>query len=477
MYRHFRHMVEASCVVCRVNFPYNAEGVCTGSAKRCVSVPTLGVISICKEHRRNASFCGVCLREAPRVELEEDFSHGASAWAENEDNETWPGVDATCRACRQEALWQRVNTRPEWRECLNTAQWAALDWETRQSVESFVDLGEGSVRDVLQVAEEKYWLRNHTKLVDMLQQAMAASRFASRAEAGEEYGSDDELSDDEIEDPEMLSLTEDAGGIRELALNDWARNRILDGHWISPADEWFNCYNNGRARFAPAQHPCPWNRNAIYEGALDDGQDDEAQVLQHPRPRTLCPCPPSFVLCEQAYRAFQRQMREILLPPMRNIVRKLVMECAADGTDPARRAVKMTLDDVAHELRDESVWYNGIDWLERRANLRLEERRRRAKDEDEASTSSHSDGSHTTSPVLSTTTLQTTPSPPPSGKDDEPVVSSPLAGVPPVLSPVMKAPELLRPIPFVPVTMDHLPLNSRETFDMVSSHFKSREGL
>ena len=470
MYRHYRYMVEASCVVCRVNYPYNAEGLFMGSTKRSVSIQSLGVVSVCKDHKRSTAFCGVCLREAPRADLDEDYLSGpAAGCAENDDRQTWPGVETTCRSCRSEALWRCVGTRHEWRVALNFQQWAHLDWETRQSVESFIDVGEGTIPDVLQIAEEKHWLRSYTKLADILQQALAAARFVARAEAGEEYGSEDDLSDDDVEDPELLAATEENGGIKDLALNDWARNRILDGHWISPADEWFNSFNGKHPRSALAQHPCPWNRQAVYEGALDDGQGDEAQELQHPRPKTLCPHPPSYSLCEQAYRAYQRQMREILLPPMRNIARKLMMECNDDGTDPAVRAVKMSIDDVARELRDESAWYNGIDWLERRANLRLEEERRRAKDEDESSTSSHSGGSHTTSPVLSTTTLQTTPSPPPSGKDDEPAVSSPLAGAPPPLSPVaMRPPELLRPIPFVPVITEHMPTNSRDTFEIVS---------
>ena len=127
-------------------------------------------------------------------------------------------------------------------------------------------------------------------------------------------------------------------------------------------------------------------------------------------------------------------MREILLPPLRNIVRKILMECNADGTDPTIRAVRMTTEDIVRELRGEFAWYNGIDWLERRANARLEEERQRAKekDEDDSSSSSRSGGSHTTSPVLSTTTLQTTPSPPPASKDDEATVSSPMAAAPPV---------------------------------------------
>ena len=352
--------------------------------------------------------------------------------------------------------------RREWQEAVDSRRWATLDWETKQSVESFIDMGEGSIRDVLQIAEEKHWLRKFTKLGDMLQQALAASRYAARAEAGEAYASDEELSDEDMDDPEMLSLTEDAGGIKELALNDWARNRILDGHWITPADEWFGYTNHGRPRLATAVHPCPWNRRSVYEGALEDGQGDEAQELQHPRPKTVVPHPPSFALCEQTYRAFARQMREILLPPMRNLVRKLVMEATADGTDPTIRTARMTLDDVVSELRDESTWYNGIDWLERRVNARLESARRHSKDDDSSSSSSRSDGSHTTSPVLSTTTLQTTPSPPPSGKDDEIAVSSPLVAATSPVSPVAKAPQLLRPIPYVPVTTEHLPQHSVE---------------
>ena len=470
MYRHYRQMMDNSCTVCRINYPYNSEGLCTGNVKRSASTPTLGVIAVCKEHRKQSAFCGVCLREAARGELEDEYTQSlAIGCTDNEDEETWPGVETTCRACRTEEFWRRVQIRPEWREAVDARRWPSMDWETKQSVESFIDLGEGSIRDVLQIAQEKHWLRTYTKLGDMLQQALAASRYASRAEAGEAYASDEELSEDDMDDPEMLSLTEDAGGIRDLALNDWARNRILDGHWISPADEWFNYTRHNRPRLAPAQHPCPWNRCAIYEGALEDGQGDEAQELQHPRPKThLVPHPPSYTLCEQTYRAFQRQMREILLPPMRNIVRKIVMESAADGTDPAIRTVKMTPEDVVRELRDESTWYNGIDWLERRTNARLEEQRRRLKDEDESSSSSHSGGSHTTSPVLSTTTLQTTPSPPPSVKDDEAVVSSPLAGVPPPISPVMKAPELLRPIPYVPVTTEHMPHHSVDALNIVS---------
>ncbi|EIW53922.1 uncharacterized protein TRAVEDRAFT_60523 [Trametes versicolor FP-101664 SS1] len=469
MYHHFHSLLGASCAVCRINMPYNSEGVGAGSHKRSVSTQYAGTVLLCKDHRKATAFCGVCLREAPRAELEEEYTQGVPVGClENEDHQTWPNVETTCRSCRAQVFWLRVSARPEWRQAVSTHRWATLDWETRTAVENFIDLGEGTIQDVLQLAEEKHWLRSYTKLGDMLQQALASSRLFSRTESGDAFNSDEELSEDETDDPEMLSLTEE--GVKDIAINDWARNRILDGHWISPADDWFHYTANGRPRLAPAVHPCPWNRQTIFEGALDEGQSDDAQVLEHPRPKThLSPHPPSYTLCEMTYRTFSRQMGEILGPAMRNIVRKIVMECAADGTDPAVRANRMTLEDVMRELRDESSWYNGIDWLERRANERLAERRRaKERDEDDSSSSSHSTGSHTTSPVLSTTTLQTTPSPPPSGKEDDALASSPMTTAPPVLtSPLLKSPDIIRMIPYVPVTAQHLPYYSIEAFGYV----------
>ena len=41
--------------------------------------------------------------------------------------------------------------------------------------------------------------------------------------------------EDDEDDPELMQLTEESG-VRDLALGDWARARILNGHWFSPAD-------------------------------------------------------------------------------------------------------------------------------------------------------------------------------------------------------------------------------------------------
>lgn len=421
--------------------------------------------------------------------MEIDAEYGMVCCYQNDDEESWPGIASTCRTCRVEGLWSRVVDRPADRDAVGGHKWRAPDWETRQSIESFLDLGEGTINDVVQLAREKYWLKRHTKLTDMLQQALAAARYVARAEAGETgYGSDEEMSDeDDEDDAEFMSATEDQGGVKDLAVMDWARNRILDGFWISPADQWYGNIVPGHSWHAPAQHPCPWHRDALYSGALEDEEcerENSGEEMEHPRPKTVkAEVPPVFNLCDQTYRAFQKSMRDVLLPAMSNLVRRIVIECTADGSDPTMRATKMTMEDVIQELRDEAVWFNRIDWLERRANRAREERDRlrsqapRSAEEDDSSSSSRSDGSHTTSPVLSTTTLQTTPSPPPSGdlssspKEEDVVTSSPATTInlqlPIPISPVLKSPQLIHPIPYIPVTIIHLPHYSQDALKQV----------
>ncbi|THG95317.1 hypothetical protein EW026_g6317 [Hermanssonia centrifuga] len=334
-------------------------------------------------------------------------------------------------------------------------------------------MGEGRISDVLCLAREKHWLRGNTKISELLSQALAASRYVARAEGtyeGNLDGSDDDLSGEDEDDPELMSLTEDAGGIRELAISDWARNRILDGHWLSPADQWYELSIPGQPTVVRAQHPCPW-LGVTYSGALVDGESGgDGEELEHPRPRTSnASCPPTYGLCDHVYRVFQRVMREILLPAMSNIVRRIMVESSADGIDPIAQVKKMSLSDVVAELRDQATWMKGVDWLERRSLRERVERHRRANhEEDDSTSSSRSDNSHTTSPVLSTSTLQTTPSPPPCGKLDESATSPTIAAIMDIpRSPTVLAKELLRPIPYIPEAVSHLPHYSTECLSTV----------
>jgi hypothetical protein len=83
-------------------------------------------------------------------------------------------------------------------------------------------------------------------------------------------------------------------------------------------------------------------------------------------------------------------MRTVLLPVFRNVVRRLIVECVLDAADadatveaglsasrklldPAMGAERMNLADVVRQLREEGMWFNGIDRSAERRNARAED--------------------------------------------------------------------------------------------------------
>ena len=347
------------------------------------------------------------------------------------------------------------------REAIGGRRFLGIDWEARQAVETFVEIGEGNIREVILLAVEKWWLRKHTRIAEMMSLAIATSRMQART-AAEAYGSSDadidadiDEEEDDDDDPDVMGPAEDAGA-RENAINDWARLRILDGFWVSPADQWHQreslrqsipqSYTNNQhlqpafplgtefvTPYIRAIHPCSWTLT------------EEELNAPHPSPsiRQSSP-PPSFNMCSTAHDAFKRQMRSVLFPAMRNIVRRVVIECAVERdaqgavVDAGVRIAKMNVEDVLSALRESGVWFNGMDWAgaRRRANVVdnnndiVDENKKPERDGEDnddlthtrspsssesvrSSRASSKSGSQATSPVLSITTLQTTPSPPP----------------------------------------------------------------
>ncbi len=421
-------------------------------------------MGICRDHdRHKTSYCGVCYREATR---ERDLSRDRVGCMSNEDPETWPGIDATCKQCRKDGLFRRAYARVEDQEALGIPGSKDIDDEARAAAEGFLTFADGSVRRTLETVQDRLWLKKQTRMrqfrsivatnryetrEDGLQQ-LSAYRAAMRAhESDEDLDMDaSDFEEEEEEDPEIEQRSLEDHSAKSMALGDWARNRILDGFWVTPCDQWIS---GTMLEVSRAEHPCPWTRG---------DEDDSGE--ERPRQATVMgDVPPSYSLCEHANYAYMKELRTLLLPPMKDIVRRLVIECAADGYDAVRKACKMTLDDVVHELKDEAVWFDGFDWLERRRNDRLEarktEQRTRIMEEssssDDSSLSGKSDGS-TTSPVLSTSTLQTTPSPPPKEAILIPV------------SPILDPPRLLRAIPYIPESLIHLPGQNLEVFQGVS---------
>ncbi|KAJ7036982.1 hypothetical protein C8F04DRAFT_1232882 [Mycena alexandri] len=592
----------------------------------------------------------------------------------NEDESIFPGVHVTCRSCRSEWLWRyailsaEVTSDPgsvgrgvpvairalkDTGEDTETGKEEVMrslgasgalpgvfepqDRTVRGAVSAWVELGEGTVARVLQVAGERGWLRRHTRWGELMGQAVAAKRWsgeasvaadrgrvagagagaggagddkpdytghaqvvfvtreereqrrararsaspdsvdgfsrrrgrndtaafannatnvAAYASAGytttntteyedydeeyEDYDDDDDSLDDfDEEDEEELASALELN-VKEMALGDWARAKILDGAWLAPADVYYNNRVPGGCFFSmcltlaltvfladhpdidvPAVHPVAWaisrpsSPPASHSTASAAMDTSETLLVAAPtdqrHPGAHGPSPPTYQLAEAAHHAHMRQMRTLLLPAFRNVVRRIIVECALDAAeaaaalqmggeaallgvrrplDPAMRAARMSLADVVKQVREEEgIWFDGMDWSAKRRNAREQEERERDEDQHrerrhrtEGSDDSSAGTPRTsdTSPVLSTSTLGTTPSPPPLGehrkdKADEEDRRQKLAAAAmaverqPTIAvmPVLESPRLLRPIPYIPETIAHLPQYSLEALRIV----------
>ncbi|KAF8911692.1 hypothetical protein CPB84DRAFT_1657466, partial [Gymnopilus junonius] len=484
-YHHFRGILSNSCLVCRVNYPLTSVGL--GCRKRQIPNMHLGSVLLCQDHdRRSTHLCWVCLKDSPILHPQDTSSREwemaqALGITENEDEETWPKFESTCRKCRAEWLWRRISLNPRDVEAVGNSSFDNADWETKQAMETFIELGEGSISDVIVLSREKVWLRRNTKYDSLGQHLLAAHRTEPRSDLREE----EEEEEDSEEDRELM-LMRGSTQVRDLALQDWCRHRILDGHWYSPYDTHFRYTMPGYSMVVPTVHPCPWARELDGEA----GDPTSGVDVPHPLQSTVNgEGPPSHVMAHQVYVVHKKQMREILLPALRNIIRKIVMECSVYNeehggyADPAKKVESLDIEDVVKFLREEEgVWYDGVDWLERRRNeeeanatrrreMELREPNPTRKEDDSDSTTSSSSGhdsakssseSHRgsgssigTSPVLSTTTLQTTPSPPPTLIDDLPNTTSKsksyFLSAPRLIpiDPIRSTPRLLSKIPYL----------------------------
>ncbi|KAJ7616651.1 hypothetical protein FB45DRAFT_1064031 [Roridomyces roridus] len=459
----------------------------------------------------------------------------------NEDEGVFRGIHATCKTCRIEWLCRQAMTAADEREkevrgegemLLKTLGMARnrpgvlgpMDPQVRDAVMVYLDLAEGTISSVLSLAIDRGWLSSQTRWVELMGQALASRKLTAAAEGAEyaagllgrnagrrgrrgksvspaslgehdldlleEYDYEDEDSELDESDDEREATSALEKTITEMALGDWARGRILDGSWVDPADIWYRSDNPDFP--VQAVHPVPWAVSPPPSPVdLESPAGDSPSmptVNAHPGPPS--PPPPSYALAEAAHHGHIRQMRVVLLPVLRNIVRRIVVECALDASegvvgapDPAMRATRMSLADVVRELREEEgVWFDGVDWSERRKNARKDAEAREREEEDaqrarrltDGSDDSSEDGTSRTSDtgssatVHSTPTLGTTPTPPPPEEPTKETLQERTHGQPTIaVMPVLHPPRLLRPIPHVPDTIEHLPPYSMESLRLV----------
>ncbi|KAL1743641.1 hypothetical protein HDZ31DRAFT_83266 [Schizophyllum fasciatum] len=538
--RHFRQIYTNACAICRINHPSTSQGL--AQCRRYHRPPPFyAYTGICTEHwKRRLFFCGICMRDSPPQEMGEyqyQQLHPSAIVAvhENEDEETWPGVHATCRACRGQALWNRVKDSPDDVAAIGGprmnvgADWdftGDVDWETGLSRDAFLTWADGTLDDLLTLARDKYWLRKNTKLHDLLEQLLVSSAYdmavtgrtsRRRATLTPEVDYDDsDVSDDEVygvDDEDGAHYREEAQ-VRPLALQDWARGRILDGHWLAPSEQMLIAYGHIETEYGDggrdedyvveARHPCPWLTD---ESDMDE--NDTARGIAHPRLSSVClDLPPSTNLLRALDAAWAQAMRGVLAPALKNLVRKLVQECQADAastraeraasitspqsspllptrtlpskrpsTDPAVRAARLSLDDVIGLLREESSWIEGIDWVARREYRREDERREVTSTKDKSDEESNENERTESPPTSSSTASHSLPpdSDVPMGEgearsEDDPaakvveqvIMDEDAASITIAVDPVLENPRTMPAVPYIPTSIAHLPGKSRK---------------
>ncbi|KAJ7504038.1 hypothetical protein B0H11DRAFT_2273732 [Mycena galericulata] len=338
-YAHFRYLLSSSCLACCIKAP------CPGLGKRSVYMLRMGVVSLCEEHSTRKC-CGVCLRG--------DSPYGDDTVVKNKDEVVFPAVRATCRACRAEWLWRS----------------ALLASDPVPVGIGLVDaeMGNELLGSLGCTAPARFTPSDpiasaggcvQTRWTELMHQALAAQLCGDEYEKcaeGTGYGGDNGDCDSELEEEDDAAAALEVD-VKDLALGDWARARILNGMWAAPAD----------LRYGDDQDRVPLS--------------SEDEPVNHPRRYVdpLPPPPPTKSLEVAAQNAHMRQMRAILLPALHNVVRRVVFDCALDADevetaldrtragcvrnplDPAMRAVRMSLAEVVCNLREQDVWFDGTD--------------------------------------------------------------------------------------------------------------------
>ncbi|KAK7025661.1 hypothetical protein R3P38DRAFT_3531396 [Favolaschia claudopus] len=364
-FHHFRAILHTSCLPCRINFPQSNTGL--GSARWTVNTLRLGMVKVCGEHfssaggdvntidvnsRRGSRHCSVCLVDGDLAKRARD---DAVRVARDElKRAEWAVAQAVVVGCGYEG-WQAVG-----------------DAAAAGSGPAFA--GSGSVGADL----------------------VSSPRGATNTIPDECYDEDSSESDDDPlgnEEDESLDMA-----VKEMALTDWARARVLDGAWAAPADVHNRMKDGVRLAdadpYVPAVHPVHWSRRVApllqqrrsVRAIGTVGWIDAASQC-HPGPPTQPP--PTQCLAEKANNAFVKQMRSILLPVFSNVVRRLVIDYAIDPVEvqaslltgaanssnppqhitqvqgrkplpPAICAARMTIAEVVQQLREEvGLWFDG----------------------------------------------------------------------------------------------------------------------
>ncbi|KAG8955664.1 hypothetical protein FRC04_007655 [Tulasnella sp. 424] len=384
------------CLPCRFNAPHESKGV--NMATSTMWSRYFGNVGICDRHRPE-QVCGFCLKDY-FLDCWKYNNHGQPYHDQRnrtimitEDDDYCRGIIATCRPCRSVLIRGLVR---------NKIPRHAADL-TDSVLDTFIECGEGNIKDLLGEVDEKVWLANHTNYRELHDSALAVERMRlkqelraereaegymdgrvsteARLEALLDSGAspeeiedalqmqaveeeeDDELLDDEY--GEVLTAAEEAN-VNDMAISGWARNRIMDGCWLSPLDIW---HGDGgtRARTEILQRlPQAWHPVNSYLNAPDPAAEmQQAPIPQNQmKPRLTfirCPYPPPRIF-QRAQTLYEYSFRQIVSPALNNLVQRVICEAEAEHKDVCRVVTCFSTDTLLEEMRTIQLWGKDYDW-------------------------------------------------------------------------------------------------------------------
>ncbi|KAG8912383.1 hypothetical protein FRC00_004630 [Tulasnella sp. 408] len=378
------------CLPCRFASPGDSKGV--NIATSTMWSRYFGDVGICDRHRPEL-VCGFCLKDY-YLDCWRYNNHGQPyhdqrnrTIAVTEDDDYCRGIIATCRSCRSVLIRGLVR---------NKIPRHAADL-TESVLDTFIECGEGAIKDLLGEVDEKIWLASHTNYRELHESALAVERMRLKQELRAEREAegimegrvstearlqalldsgaspeeiedalqmqaveeeeDDELLDDEY--GEVLTAAEEAN-VNDMAISGWARNRILEGCWLSPLDIW---HGDGgiRVRTEVLQRlPQSWHPVNSYLNGPDPMIDlQQAPIPQNqmkPRLASIrCPHPPARIF-QRAQTLYEYSFRQIVSPALSNLVQRMICEAEAEHKDVCRVVTCITTDMLLEEMRTIQLW-------------------------------------------------------------------------------------------------------------------------
>lgn len=300
----FQEIANTTCIPCRVNAWWDPNaGI--GESKRMEMTQYRGWVGCCYAHRPEM-FCGLCLKDAvPRAGIAPigEPLDRAGRWSgpglvQNDDERTWQNCVTTCRSCRRDESQSRVE------RILGPAVYtrASYDLTCRIYWAQYIDNGRGDLRGLMASIDERVWLLENTPHDEYLRTGVASTRRSQPGHPDEH-------------DITVLS-SKDRETLRCISLQDWSRDRIVNGCWVSPLDVYQTNFPDLLARIKQGLQNGESARHPL------DFHEDESKGRLFPREAQLHFRLPNGRLYSEIQSAFDTVLRLTLGPALQNCLNR-----------------------------------------------------------------------------------------------------------------------------------------------------------